>query len=480
MTQGVNATSLLADADADSPLDTQVEEFAGSSPRTSHGAASSDNSSAMPFGRLRSWAVRGSSSVLQQGLFAGAHFVTNILLARWLAPASYGAFALAYSVFLLLLLLYSALFFEPMIVFGAGRYSATFPAYIRVLLRAHFVLLLPATVLSVLIAPLLGRFYTHDFQVAFLWLAVTSSFLLLIWLCRGSFYAQLNTHAGTLAGASYFALLVFPVWILRSLSALSPATAFISMGCGSLLVSAVCLYRFRKRNADVARSIELKSTQVLSDHWAYGRWAALTAIGIWIPANIYYALLPARFGLESAAMLRALMNLIYPLLHTMSALMLLLIPLLVRQRERGGLHRMKRTVVQLVAILVPSAILYLLLIAAFHAQILRVLYAGRYSNASVWAIIAIGILPITNGVGGLIGAALRALERPRLIFFGYIAQTIVALFCGIPICLRYGVSGAAFSLVLGDVATIIVLATYLARSKDSAQLSIQRRWEHVA
>src|ERR1039458_1635907 len=41
--------------------------------------------------RISSWTTRGASSVLQQGLFAGAHFVTNVLLARWLAPSAYGA-----------------------------------------------------------------------------------------------------------------------------------------------------------------------------------------------------------------------------------------------------------------------------------------------------------------------------------------------------------------------------------------------------
>src|SRR5215471_6630635 len=53
-----------------------------------------------PLDRLQAWAVRGGVSILQQGLFAGSHFVVNVLLARWLPPRSYGALALAYSFFL--------------------------------------------------------------------------------------------------------------------------------------------------------------------------------------------------------------------------------------------------------------------------------------------------------------------------------------------------------------------------------------------
>jgi O-antigen/teichoic acid export membrane protein len=437
--------------------------------------AASDNSASlkvaipweMPFDRLRAWAFRGGSSVLQQGLFAGAHFLTNVLLARWLAPASYGAFALAYSVFLLLLAFYMALFYEPVLVYGPGRYASTFSTYIRVLVRAHFLLLLPMSLLIAFAAPLLGRFYTHEFQLAFLALTVVSPLLLLVWLCRAAFYAQLNPHAGAVAGACYFVLLVLCIWILQRGGMLSPATALGGMAGGSLLVSAGCLYRFRKQGEQAASIPELKFARVVSDHWHYGRWAWLTAVASWIPANIYYALLPARFGLESTAMLRALMNLMYPLLHTVSPLVTLLIPILVRQRERNGLQRMKRTVLQLVALFVPAGVLYLLFLAAFRAPILHLLYAGRYNNVSAWAAVSIGILPITSGIAYLLGAALRALERPHLIFWSYLASTIAALAVGIPVTLHYGVSGAAFALVLNDLPTIVVLAVCLARCKEA-------------
>ena len=40
------------------------------------------------------WVGKGSLAVLDQGLFAGSNFMLNVLLARWLAPADFGAFAL--------------------------------------------------------------------------------------------------------------------------------------------------------------------------------------------------------------------------------------------------------------------------------------------------------------------------------------------------------------------------------------------------
>jgi O-antigen/teichoic acid export membrane protein len=195
----------------------------------------------------------------------------------------------------------------------------------------------------------------------------------------------------------------------------------------------------------------------------------MTAIASWIPANIYYALLPVRFGLKSVATLRALMNLMYPLLHVVTALLLLLIPVLVRQRQTSGLTKMKRTVMQLTALFVPVGIAYLLILALFSYAILHLLYAGRYSDVSTWVIITIGALPITGGVAGLLAAGLRALERPQLIFWSYIASAVVALVVGVPLTLHYGVSGTALALLLNDLPAIGALGICLARYKQDSE-----------
>ena len=70
---------------------------------------------------LRPWLGKGFWALLDQGLFSGANFLVNILLARWLPPEEYGAFAVAMSVFYLLAGFHTAVLTEPMMVFGAGK-----------------------------------------------------------------------------------------------------------------------------------------------------------------------------------------------------------------------------------------------------------------------------------------------------------------------------------------------------------------------
>ena len=421
---------------------------------------------AFPSGGAWGWVKRGTVSAIQQGLFAGSHFVANVLLARWLAPASYGVFALAYSFFLLLLLLYMALFYEPILVYGAGRYSAVFLAYVRVLVRAHFLILLPLSFLMAIVAPIFGRFYNQELKMALLVLAAASSFLLLVWLFRAAFYARIDPYAGAVAGACYLVLLVIAIAILRVLGMLSAATALGGMSVASFLVSAGCMYRLNVIHGSEPANGCLRAIQVISDHWNYGRWAAVTGVAGWVSTNIYYTLLPARFGLGSTAMLRALMNLMYPLLHSMMAIVLLLIPTLVRQREQGGVTRVKQTVRKLLTMFLPIGIVYLIMLVTFRRPLVHLLYGERYNDVSLWMAISVGILPITSGIAGLFGAAFRALERPRLISWAYLASMAIALLIGIPLTFRYGVAGATFALVVNDLPVIGILAIFLAAFRD--------------
>ena len=104
----------------------------------------------------------------------------------------------------------------------------------------------------------------------------------------------------------------------------------------------------------------------------------------------------------------------------------------------------------------------------FRVPILHLLYAGRYSDVSPWTIVLIGSLPILVSVSGLLGAGLRALEHSRLIFWSYLASTAAALCFGFPMTLRYGVPGAAVSLLAQEIPTIVVLSFFLVRCDQSS------------
>src|ERR1700728_525791 len=76
------------------------------------------------------WIAKGGLAIIDQGLISGSNFLIGILLARWLMPEAYGAFALAFSVFLLLSYVYQSFLAEPQAVFSGSAYRGSLRGYL--------------------------------------------------------------------------------------------------------------------------------------------------------------------------------------------------------------------------------------------------------------------------------------------------------------------------------------------------------------
>lgn len=406
--------------------------------------------------RVRSASSKAGLAVLGQALFAGSHFLVNIFLARWLSPDQYGAFALAFSCFLLFSMLYSACIYEPMIVFGSGSYVERFQSYLALLVRSNLVMLAAVSSFMLAVSFLLGRLYSAGVQHAFAALAVAAPFIMLTWLGRAGFYARLQPGGAAVGGAFYFCTLVGALFFLRSKNQLSPGTAFLAMGLAGLISAAFLLTRLGFRWKQTPDRLTLRT--VADDHWRYGKWAVASAVVAWFPDNIYYAVLPAMSGLGASAALRALINLINPVLHILYALSAVLIPTLVRHRGRSGAAGMTRTMRTLLAMLVPASIVYMATLWWFRLALFQAFYGGNYREFSGTPVFLVGLIPIAAGAVMVLGAGLRAVERPSFVFWGYVAASLSTLCLGLPLSRALGVVGAAAGMFISTSVTALSLA----------------------
>jgi O-antigen/teichoic acid export membrane protein len=419
------------------------------------------------FGQLRAtlqawlpWIGKGSLAVLDQGLFAASNFLLNVLLARWLAPADYGAFALAYSIFLLLSVLHSALLTGPMLVFGPGKYRERFPDYLGILLRGHFALMLPGGALLLVTAFLLGRLYSSAVEQAFLGLAIAGPLILLLWLLRRAFYARLDPGWAAAGGLVYLLILLASASMLRAAARLTPATGFLAMAAASVVASLLLLVLLRPtmaRNPSAMRAI-------IADHWRYGKWVAAAAVPSWITDNIYFLLLPAAVGLAEAGGLKAVLNLALPALHTMSALGVLLTPILVRDRDRGGFRVMKKTMKLSLSLFFLGSACYFALLRGFRLQVFHLLYAGKYDTYGSWPLVLAALLPFALSLPIVVGGALSALERPNLYFWSCVASAAVAISLGAPLTSRLGVGGALAGFASSYIVMGVLMFIFFIRS----------------
>jgi O-antigen/teichoic acid export membrane protein len=406
------------------------------------------------------WVGRGSLAVLDQGLFAGSNFILNLLLARWLAPAQYGAFAVAFSVFLLIGVFHTAVLTEPMLIFGPARYHGRFQGYLGALVRCHFALMLPIAAILTFGAFLLGRLYSATVGQAFLSLAISTPFILLLWLMRRAFYARLAPGWSVAGSAIYLVTLLGCMIFLRSAGRLSPSTGFLAMAAASLVSSLVLAVPHKPTFLLDRGAIRT----IVAEHWRYGRWVTAAAVPAWCADSIYYLVLPASAGLAEAGALKALLNLAMPALHAVAALGVLMLPILVEEHGSGSIRAMRRTIGIAMAVFLLISGSYSGVIWECRFDVFRVLYGGRYGDYASWPLLLVGLLPLAQSVQVVAGGALRVLERPSLVFWSSMGGGAATLLLGVPLALHLGVRGALLGLLTSYILMAALTIFFLNRA----------------
>ncbi|HWP83573.1 MAG TPA: hypothetical protein VNN17_00145 [Terriglobia bacterium] len=399
-------------------------------------------------------------AVLDQGLFAGAHFALNVLLARWLSPESYGAFALSYSIFLFVAAVHTALITEPMMVFGSGKYRENASSYLGSLLGGHAALTVAGAMVLAVIAAACAGIYSPEVRRTLFTLSVCLFPLLLLWVTRRAFYFDFRPGWAVVGGVIYFLLLVTFAGGLYRAGLLSSATGVLSMAGASLLAVGLHLGRLRPSWAAGGRGLLL---EVFREHWRYGRWALGSAFVSWFPMNIYYLALPLWRGLEEAGSLRALMNLANPLLHSITAISLLLFPVLVRHQQKGRRDLMARAGWRFFWLFAFGSAAYLGPLWLFQREVFEILYGGKYAADSGWPLLLAGALPVGCAGTVVLGNILRACERPDGVFWSYLVASPLAVGMGLALSARFGLSGALAGMLAAHALTALAMMVNLRR-----------------
>ncbi len=418
------------------------------------------------FTRWRFWITRGFLAVLDQALISGSNFIIGILLARWLMPAQYGAYTLAFSVFLLLSFFHQALVLEPQRVFGSADYTEYPREYLGVLLRIQGGLTLVVSLAlgtSLWFAHIWAR--PDGLGGALGGMALAAPFVLLLWLARGAFYVQLSPQYAVAGSIAYCAVVLCSLLIVDRYQLMSPFSAFVMMGFGALVSSAILLNRLKPMwNLRVGRP---NWKGVSRQHWEYGRWL-LASLGLsWIPGNIYYSLMSAFSGMASVGELKALINFTLPVAQTLTALSICFVPHASRAYQMDGLAALKRLTVKIAWLFAVAAIVYWALLISLGTPILRLLYSDHYTQlGSLIPWVAAGSIPWNLATVPTL--ALRAVRSSVSIFHVYLASSGIAILVGIPATWGFGLRGALASIILSNVSALGIALFLMRRELRTA------------
>lgn len=417
----------------------------------------------------RRWIGRGAWAIADQGLFALANVLLNVLLARWLTPGEYGAFAVGYSLFLFIGAFHTALLTEPLLVFGPGKYANQPRMYLGVLLRGHWALTGIGSVLLILAGLILRISGMGPLSQALFSLALAAPFSLLMWFGRRAAYVRFQPRLAAIASAGYLSVLVAGLLVLAQLHLVSVFSAMLVMSAAGAVTGLWLLRLVRRAMPDEDETVT--PMPVVKDHWRYGRWASATAVLMWVPLNCFFVVLSVLVNLEASATLKALSNLVLPLLQANAALGSLLLPAMVLRVGNRG--QFKSLLCLSLALFAAGACAYSLIIGGFSRVLVHLLYGGRYDSQAnlLWLLL---LIPVLDGAMVVLASALRSLERPDRIFWAQLAGAVFVLTAGVLATRSYGLWGAAGGMVLADLlGTIILGASVLAllRHRDARQTS---------
>ena len=415
------------------------------------------------------WVGKGSLAVLDQGLISGSNFLIGILLARWLVPEQYGAYALAFSIFLFVSGFHNALLLEPMSVFGPASYGKCLVAYLGRLLRLHFVLAFFLAGLVVACITVLHYFTADRALTSALWgVCIATPLILFFWLCRRAAYINLAPSLAARGASAYCFVLICLLLLIKRVGWLSGFTAFLIQSLAATAAAILLLPSLRsKLNSQSGPS----SSEVVRQHWRYGRWAVATQFVYWLSGNAYYVLVAAFLRMQDVAALRALQNFTLPFAQFLSAVSLLLLPWASARFAEEGRVGFQRRIRQITLLFTAMASAYYAVLWLFGGRIMAILYAGRYTDfAYLLPLVAAPVVVLAVSQGSTI--AVQAMAAPAEVFLAYSVSGILTILAGVALARYWGLAGALIGILTSSLGFCIVI-TWRCRKRLGGELLIE-------
>ena len=411
---------------------------------------------------IRRWGAKSTLSLLDQALTSASSLGVNILSARWMSGNDYGAFAVAFAAYLFLTTFHNAMLLEPLSVIGPARHAERLQSYFRAQLHVHGILVWPLTVASLGAAFLLLR---RDAQSPLVGALVGGGLalpvLLLLWLARRMCYVLQHPATAVMGSGLYCLTSLATIFALRAAHLVTPASTFLAMALGSVFGACLIFKQASLWKRENQTAADLTWSSVLGENWRYGRWLVGSALLYSVAISSQPFFLAGAVGLGAAGILRAMQVPSLVMTQTIAAIGLLVLPALSYEFGKGQRKRMLRKAIVASMMLGAGALCFAAVLAITREPVDRLLYGTKYP-AFAAMIPLLALVPVANGAGTGFSMALRASQMPCCDLIANAFAALTAVLSTVWFVHRWGVFGAAASLVLSfgvmNAVTVLLFA----------------------
>lgn len=363
---------------------------------------------------------KGFWTVLDQGCATIGNFVVMIFLARQVPQASFGSFTVIMTLFMVCHLIFSSLVVEPMMVHASRDYRGRLIVYFRHLLVSHAGLSLMLTAGFAAVG--LGTTLWSDSKAlaeALFGFALYTPAALLLFMTRRACTVVMIPHLAAAGSILYLVVLMSGIAVLTAGWGIS---IFGALFVSALAALAASLFLIRSLRPHALRRETAESwdgpahvpvPEMLRMHANMGLWLAGGQLCVWVMNDFGSLVLAAHAGLPAAGQLRATTILVLPILHSLSALRSIILPVLVRRGDGTGFAALFRLALLSVWAMTGLYGLCLLVVAE---PVINLLYNGRYTTGGLW-LWAIAAIPVAVSSFDLLMVGLVARRRAAACFY---------------------------------------------------------------
>ncbi len=398
-------------------------------------------------------------SIADQGLAVGGMFLANVALARTQTKEEYGIFALTYSVFTFLAGLHNGAILETYTVYGAGRYNARFAEYARLLWRSNAWLGLALTAAISMVWGVLYGVKPALASSTVLGLALACGFLLTGSFVRRTFYIRNRADLAARFSLVFFAAFAGLLWLAIRMRLLSGFTVFVIAAAASITAGA---FLARELPGKGTGSVSFMDGEpgYWSEHWKYSRWVLVTALVFQLTSQMYYWLSAGILSVKETGDLRAMFNLVGPVDQVLIAVSFLVLPVMSRRAASRGMAGVLPVWKAFCggSLLVTGS--FAACVNLFGKPVMHFLYAGKFDNVAP-LLVLLALLPMVMAIGNTMNSVLKAVEKPKLVFYAYLCSGSTTILVGAPLVTRFGLRGAVFGLLSSAAAYTVSLTAFL-------------------
>ena len=400
----------------------------------------------------------GVLSIVDQGISSLSNFLTVVIVARVLAPADVGVYAIIFASVMILGGIQNSFITGPLRVFHIRPNREDSKYYLRNQFKLQMYC---AGILATIFFSASLSFFDVGVKTAIassiaLIFMQMHEFVRIVYLSKLDFKSLL--FADSLCHIVRI-LLLFVMWYMGSLTI---ANTFIVLALGGVFTS---IY-FVRHQEIFCLSFNLKDT--IKENWRYGRWLFAETVAFSASTHFYIYMIALVLSAEMVAGFNVVQN----LLNALNVLIM-----------GGGGYLMSISRMNLVhkgykpwkKILVLSGIIMLLLtvviviVLSINGEWLLGILYGEFYKEYYTLIPILGAAHCLVALNMVLSSAFRTVELPQI---GFVAKVISAVFTIIfaaSLLERWGLSGAAIGLIATQACWLVVYSYNIYKGKLSEE-----------